>query len=317
MKRFRYIFQILTFSAWLLATNCATEEPQTEDGIAAVDSNNQTDTPVVDDGAGQQESNLVTVAREGEPSPSDTDPDHSGTEPSKSAILAATESAANAESSAETAPQLPSDSLPNPGEVDKADQPVASSAPSDQLPSLPQIIAEGELTERPEALMPEKKLASQTGTRRHATAKRIQPAASAGEKTYIVQPGDSLSLIAKMIFGNSSRWPELAARNSLKGNSHIYPGDILHYASSSESVAFEEKIENLKRHHVNVKKSDTLASIAARVMGNPAYWKLLWRWNEALVVDPQKIFKGQRLEYVDPKELSALHSGRNTSKSAH
>ena len=53
--------------------------------------------------------------------------------------------------------------------------------------------------------------------------------ATGGGRTYDVQPGDSLSAIAKSVYGDSSRWPEIfnANRDKIDDANLIHPGQKL------------------------------------------------------------------------------------------
>lgn len=44
---------------------------------------------------------------------------------------------------------------------------------------------------------------------------------------YTVESGDSVSIIARDIVGDISRWPEVATLNNLKQPYTIYPGQVL------------------------------------------------------------------------------------------
>lgn len=48
-------------------------------------------------------------------------------------------------------------------------------------------------------------------------------------RTYVVQPGDSLSLIAARMYGNAAMWPALYAMNSgsIYNPNLIFPGQVL------------------------------------------------------------------------------------------
>ncbi len=50
---------------------------------------------------------------------------------------------------------------------------------------------------------------------------------------YIVKKGDTLSAIAKRELGDASRWPELAALNSIPNPDLIYPGQEIKLPGSS------------------------------------------------------------------------------------
>lgn len=49
------------------------------------------------------------------------------------------------------------------------------------------------------------------------------------EKTYTVKPGDSLSKIAKALYGDANRWKEIHQANldQIKDPDKIFPGQVL------------------------------------------------------------------------------------------
>ena len=62
-----------------------------------------------------------------------------------------------------------------------------------------------------------------------AVASRSVAATAAAGRTYIVKPGDSLSAIAKAVYGNAARWPEIfeANKSLIKDPKLIRPGQEL------------------------------------------------------------------------------------------
>lgn len=54
---------------------------------------------------------------------------------------------------------------------------------------------------------------------------------------YIVQPGDTLSVISVKIYGTSSRWMELAHLNRLGNGSVIFPNELILYIPDKAAVA--------------------------------------------------------------------------------
>lgn len=64
--------------------------------------------------------------------------------------------------------------------------------------------------------------------RRRSTRVSIR---AAKERVYVVQPGDSLSKIAKKELGDASRWPEIAELNKIKDPNLIRPGQKLKMAA--------------------------------------------------------------------------------------
>jgi len=59
--------------------------------------------------------------------------------------------------------------------------------------------------------------------------RRITERAAAQQRVYVVQPGDSLSKIAKEVYGDASRWPEIAEANKdeVPDPNLIHPGQEL------------------------------------------------------------------------------------------
>ncbi len=59
----------------------------------------------------------------------------------------------------------------------------------------------------------------------------VDPRATLGEESYpyTVKPGDSLSVIAKAVYGDAGRWPEIfeANKNLIKDPKLIRPGQVL------------------------------------------------------------------------------------------
>jgi nucleoid-associated protein YgaU len=60
-------------------------------------------------------------------------------------------------------------------------------------------------------------------------AAKARELAAAKARTYVVQPGDSLSKIAKEVLGDASRWPEIfeANKDQIKDPNLIHPGQEL------------------------------------------------------------------------------------------
>lgn len=58
-----------------------------------------------------------------------------------------------------------------------------------------------------------------------STAKSEQPAV----ETYTIQPGDSLSKIAKLKLGNANLWPKIheANKDTIKDPNKIFPGQVI------------------------------------------------------------------------------------------
>ena len=99
-------------------------------------------------------------------------------------------------------------------------------------------------------------------------------------KVYWIKQGDSLSLIAKELYGDSIYWPLLQMENGINNVNLIYPGDFLNLPSKELLQDFTNKvkpgqiltgvsIEALTDKVYKVKKGDTLWYICERRYGDP------------------------------------------------
>lgn len=122
--------------------------------------------------------------------------------------------------------------------------------------------------------------------------------------SYVVEKGDTLVKIATRIYGDPERWTEIASFTGLANPRLIYPGDVVYYQLTDQSMAFAAAYENVQRSEVEILEGDTLSSIAGRVLGNPANWKLIWRQNDN-IDNPDRLTAGTKLYYVSPGVLSA------------
>ena len=113
---------------------------------------------------------------------------------------------------------------------------------------------------------------------------------------YVVESGDTLSGIAKKIFGTFDRYTELAEMTGIDNPERIYPGDVIYFQLTPETVAFATEYEARIREEVTVQPGDTLATIAERIYGNAEYWKSIWRENDG-VQDPNNLEAGMILYY--------------------
>lgn len=119
------------------------------------------------------------------------------------------------------------------------------------------------------------------------------------DKSYIVQPGDTLSIIATKLYGNGSLWRKVADENNLASNSTIYPGDSLNFdGSNTQANSYVDNFySNMKT--VTVEQGDTLSSISQRLFGNGNAWKFLYQINNEKISNPDMIYVGQVLKYAD------------------
>lgn len=127
--------------------------------------------------------------------------------------------------------------------------------------------------------------------------------------SYIIKRGDTLASVATKIYGNMEKWREIAEFTGMANPNMIYPGDVVYYQLTDQTMAFASAYETVKRSEVVVKPGDTLSTISSRVLGRSSDWKMIWRQNDT-IDNPDRLNVGQTLYYVDPGSLmAALDSG--------
>lgn len=114
---------------------------------------------------------------------------------------------------------------------------------------------------------------------------------------YIVVKGDSLSKIAKRMYSNYKKWPELAKASAIKHPNLIYPGDVVYYQLDATTLAFARKYEAMKREETVAKDGESLFEISKRVFGSEDEWKVLWRYNDH-INNPTALKAGEHVYYV-------------------
>ncbi len=115
-------------------------------------------------------------------------------------------------------------------------------------------------------------------------------------KQYTVQKNETLMLIAFKLYGDYERWKELANQNSatLKGTTTIREGMVLNYTAPAE-----EFVWNPQGLPYLIRTGDTLGGISKQVYSTMHKWKLIWDNNRPLIKDPNKIYAGFTLYYLE------------------
>lgn len=115
-------------------------------------------------------------------------------------------------------------------------------------------------------------------------------------KEYVVQKNETLMLIAFKLFGDYERWKELANANTevLKGSTNIKEGMTLKYTAPAE-----EFVWNPQGLPYLIRTGDTLGGISKNVYATARKWKLIWDNNRPLIKDPNKIYSGFTIYYLE------------------
>ncbi|MBL7664135.1 MAG: LysM peptidoglycan-binding domain-containing protein [Bacteriovoracaceae bacterium] len=116
-------------------------------------------------------------------------------------------------------------------------------------------------------------------------------------KSYTVGKNETLMLVAFKVYGDYLKWKDLLNDNSavLKGNpANLRPGMVLsHYGNG------EEMVWNPGGNPYLIKNGDTLGLISKEVYGTLKKWKDIWMHNKPLIKDPNKIYVGFTIYYLD------------------
>ena len=115
-------------------------------------------------------------------------------------------------------------------------------------------------------------------------------------KDYVVQKNETLMLIAFKLFGDYERWKELANTNSalLKGSTNVREGMTIKYVAPAE-----EFVWNPQGLPYLIRTGDTLGGISKNVYATVKKWKLIWDNNRPLIKDPNKIYSGFTIYYLE------------------
>lgn len=131
----------------------------------------------------------------------------------------------------------------------------------------------------------------------------IQP--TGDELTYTVQPNETLMLIAFKLYGDYSRWKEIAQLNQdkLAGGTNISTGTQLRYNSAGSGFSWSPQ-----GNPYLIQRGDTLSLISDKVYGTIMKWRKIWDNNRPLIKDANKIYVGFTIYYV-PEEGRDVASG--------
>lgn len=122
------------------------------------------------------------------------------------------------------------------------------------------------------------------------------------ERVYDVQPNETLMIISFKLYGDYSRWKEIASLNEsvLDGSTNVSSGMKLKYLSNGNDFKW-----NPEGNPYLIKRGDTLGSISDKVYQTPLRWKDIWHNNRPLIKDPDKIFAGFTLYYIPDEKKEA------------
>ena len=112
--------------------------------------------------------------------------------------------------------------------------------------------------------------------------------------TYEVKKGDTLMQIAFQVYGDVFQWKKIYSDNKdrVSDPMHLTKGTHLRV----DTTAVDDYYAGFDRYLI--KNGDTLGIISDDVYGTTKKWKKLWKSNEKMVRDPNRIFAGFFLRYL-------------------
>lgn len=124
------------------------------------------------------------------------------------------------------------------------------------------------------------------------------PYTGGGSELYEVQSGDTLMKIAFKVYGDVYQWRKVLDANSdrISDPARLVNGTQLR-VDNAPSEAYYDGFERYL-----IKSGDTLGYIASDIYGTKTKWKALWKMNDGLVKDPNRIYAGFFLRYTMTEE---------------
>lgn len=113
-------------------------------------------------------------------------------------------------------------------------------------------------------------------------------------KTYTVQKNETLMMIAFKIYGDYDKWREIANQNPGVDSRRLAAGQELKYMAPASEFNW-----NPQGSPYLIKWGDTLGLISGNVYGTQNRWKDIWNNNKPLIKDPNKIFAGFTIYYIE------------------
>lgn len=123
------------------------------------------------------------------------------------------------------------------------------------------------------------------------------PVTGGGSELYEVRGGDTLMKIAFMVYGDVYQWRRILDANSdrISDPARLVKGTQLKVDNAPNNSYYDGFEKYL------IKSGDTLGIISGDVYGTQAKWKDLWKMNDGLVKDPNRIYAGFFLRYTMPE----------------
>ncbi|MAX65894.1 MAG: hypothetical protein CME66_03060 [Halobacteriovoraceae bacterium] len=126
---------------------------------------------------------------------------------------------------------------------------------------------------------------------------------------YTVEQGDTLMLIAFKIYGDYSRWRELRDQNpALTDYRMLSQGQKIQYQVPNQEFSWRPE-----GNPYLIKRNETLRIISHNIYNTANRWQHLYEHNSALIKDPNIIYAGFTIYYLQEEELKNRELAAETS----
>jgi nucleoid-associated protein YgaU len=188
-------------------------------------------------------------------------------------------------------------------ELSDADEFVENSAAADSAPEVAVDPVSEDPTEATESTVSDSPLVEDEAViiSNENPASRVDNFEPGATKQYTVGKNETLMLVAFKLYGNYEKWKKLANENHavLKGGTSVKEGMLLTYTAPAE-----EFVWNPAGSPYLIRTGDTLGTISKSVYQTMSKWKMLWENNRPLIKDPNKIYAGFTIYYVDSRDVA-------------
>ena len=171
----------------------------------------------------------------------------------------------------------------------------ATEAVTEATPEASEVAAAEPTTEASELVIEDE---GKTEPATPVAASSVKPSKQLSENMmeYKVQKNETLMMIAFKLYGDYAWWKKLAGWNTdkLKGSQIVREGMSLKYMAPSE-----EFVWNPQGLPYLIRQNDTLGLISKSVYQTPKKWKLIWENNRPLIKNPNLIFAGFTIYYLE------------------
>jgi nucleoid-associated protein YgaU len=135
------------------------------------------------------------------------------------------------------------------------------------------------------------------------------PATGGGSELYEVKSGDTLMKVAFMVYGDVYQWRKILEANADRISD---PARLVKGTQLKVDNAPNDSYYNGYERYL-IKSGDTLGVISGDIYGSKNKWKDLWKMNDGLVKDPNRIYAGFFLRYTAPEGGTPLAKSKGDS----